>query len=49
MDRLRRYAGWPSLRLGLGAVEAIEATLEPFEGLVNELMASLADSPLTWP
>ncbi len=36
----------PSLRLGLGAVEAIEAALEPFEGLVDELMASLAESPL---
>jgi hypothetical protein len=39
----------PSLGLGLGAVEAIEAALEPFEGIVDELMASLADSPLTWP
>jgi len=25
----------PSLGLGLGAVEAIEAALEPFEGLVD--------------
>jgi hypothetical protein len=38
-----------SLGLGLGAVEAIEAALEPFEGLVDELLASLADNPLTWP
>jgi len=33
----------PSLGLGLGAVEAIEAALEPFEGLVDELLASLGD------
>jgi hypothetical protein len=33
--------------LASGAVEAIEAALEPFEGLVDELMASLADSALT--
>ena len=39
----------PSLGLGLGAVEAIEAALEPFEGLVDELMASLADGPWTLP
>lgn len=34
----------PSLGLGLGAVEAIEAALEPFEGIVDELLASLADA-----
>ncbi len=39
----------PTLGPGLGAVEAIEAALEPFEGLVEELMASLADSSLDLP
>jgi hypothetical protein len=39
----------PSLGLGLGAVEAIEASLEPFEGIVDELLASLAESPLARP
>ena len=34
----------PSLGLGLGAIEAIEAALEPFHGIVDELMASLADA-----
>jgi hypothetical protein len=34
----------PSLRVGLGAMEAIEAALEPFHGIVDELMASLADA-----
>jgi len=33
----------PSLGLGLGAIEAIEAALEPFQGIVDELLASLAD------
>jgi hypothetical protein len=33
----------PSLGLGLGAMEAIEAALEPFHGIVDELMASLTD------
>jgi hypothetical protein len=33
----------PSLGLGLGAMDAIEAALEPFEGIVDALMASLAD------
>ena len=28
--------------MGVGAVEAIEAALEPFEGIVDELLASLA-------
>lgn len=31
----------PSLGLGKGAVEAIEAALEPFAGIVDELLASL--------
>jgi hypothetical protein len=35
-----------SLGLGSGAVEAIEAALEPFEGLVDELMASLASAAI---
>jgi hypothetical protein len=49
--RLREIGGWwiasadtpagPSLGLGLGAVEAIEAALVPFEGLVDQLIASL--------
>jgi hypothetical protein len=32
----------PSLGLGTRAIEAIEAALEPFEGAVEELLASLA-------
>jgi hypothetical protein len=31
----------PSLGLGLDAVEAIEHALVPFEGIVDELLASL--------
>jgi hypothetical protein len=34
----------PSLGLGLGAVEAIESALAPFAGIVDELLASLADA-----
>jgi hypothetical protein len=34
-------AGGPSLGLGKGAIEAVEHALEPFEPLVDELMASL--------
>lgn len=34
----------PSLGLGYGAMEAIEAALAPFEGIVDELMGSLGDS-----
>ena len=34
----------PSLGLGKGAVEAIEHALEPFEGVVDELMESLPRS-----
>ena len=30
----------PSLGLGLGAITAIEGALEPFEGLVAELLAT---------
>jgi hypothetical protein len=33
----------PSMGLGLGAIEAIEAALEPFDGIVEELMSSLVD------
>ena len=36
----------PSLGLGLGAVEAIEGALKPFEGLVEELLASLPGSAI---
>jgi hypothetical protein len=36
----------PSLGLGFGAIEAIEAALEPFEGIVDELMASLPGATL---
>ena len=31
----------PSLGMGKGAIEAIELALEPFEGIVDELLASL--------
>lgn len=31
----------PSLGLGKGAIEAVEHALEPFEGIVDELLASL--------
>lgn len=31
----------PSLGLGKGAIEAVEHALQPFEPLVDELMASL--------
>jgi hypothetical protein len=33
--------GGPSLGLGIGATQAIEHALEPFEGAIEELMASL--------
>jgi hypothetical protein len=33
----------PSLGLGLGAIEAIEAALKPFEGIADELLASLSE------
>ena len=31
----------PSLGLGEGAIEAIEQALEPFEGIADELLASV--------
>jgi hypothetical protein len=31
----------PSLRLGKSAIEAVEYALAPFEGIVDELLASL--------
>ena len=31
----------PSLGVGLGAVEAIKAALEPFDGAIEDLLASL--------
>ena len=36
----------PSLGLGKGAVEAIERALQPFEGIVDELMESLPYSAI---
>lgn len=36
----------PSLGLGKGAIEAVEHALEPFEGIVDELLASLPRSAL---
>jgi hypothetical protein len=38
--------GGPSLGLGLTAMSAIEMALAPFHGIVDELMASLADGPI---
>lgn len=38
--------GGPSLGLGKGAIEAVERALEPFEGIVPELLASLPRSAL---
>jgi hypothetical protein len=36
----------PSLGLGVGAIQAIEGALEPFDGIVDELIASITkDSP----
>jgi hypothetical protein len=35
--------GGPNLGLGLGAMQAIEGALEPFHGIVDELMASLEE------
>jgi hypothetical protein len=31
----------PSVGLGVGAIEAIEGALQPFEGAIEDLMASL--------
>ena len=36
----------PSLGLGKGAIEAVDHALEPFEGIVDELLASLPRSGL---
>jgi hypothetical protein len=36
----------PSLGLGEDAIEAIEAALEPFEGIADELLASLPSGGL---
>jgi hypothetical protein len=36
----------PSLGLGKGAIEAVEHALEPFEGIVDELLASLSGAEL---
>jgi hypothetical protein len=36
----------PSLGLGLEAVEAVEHALQPFEGIVDELLASLPGSTI---
>jgi hypothetical protein len=38
--------GGPSLGLGKGAIEAVEHALEPFEGIVDELLASLPRAAL---
>jgi hypothetical protein len=37
----------PSLGLGKGAIEAVEHALEPFDGIVDELLESLPRSALT--
>jgi hypothetical protein len=39
--------GGPSLGLGKGAIEAVERALEPFGGIVDELLASLPRATLT--
>jgi hypothetical protein len=36
----------PSLGMGKGAIEAVESALEPFEGVVDELLASLSAAAL---
>jgi hypothetical protein len=36
----------PSVGLGKGAVEALEHALEPFEGIVDELLASLPSAAI---
>jgi hypothetical protein len=35
----------PSLGLGEGAIDAVEAALEPFEGIVDDLLGSLPRDP----
>jgi hypothetical protein len=37
----------PSLRLGGRAIDAVEQALEPFEGIVDELLRSLPDGELS--
>lgn len=37
----------PSLGLGKGAIEAVESALEPFAGIVDDLLASLPRSVLS--
>ena len=39
----------PSLGLGLEAVDAIQQALEPFDGIVDELLASLPSGGLGSP
>jgi hypothetical protein len=39
--------GGPTLGLGKGAIEAVEHALEPFEGIVEELLASLPGTELS--
>ena len=36
----------PSLGLGKGAIEAVESALEPFAGIVDDLLASLPGAAL---
>lgn len=36
----------PSLGLGKGAIEAVERALEPFGGIIDELLASLPRSAI---
>lgn len=42
-------SGGPSLGLGQSAMEAIEQALEPFEGMVQELLASVSDAAIESP
>ena len=37
----------PSVGLGKGAVEALEHALEPFDGIVDELLESLPGAAIT--
>lgn len=37
----------PSLGLGKGAIEAVEGALQSFEGIKDELLASLPESGIT--
>lgn len=40
---LRRYAGWPEPGTGWQPLEALGAALQPFDGVVDELLESLPD------